>query len=113
MKKPGRVDATRLLLLALLLVAIHHAADFVLPALVLAHRRPSEPFAPLFALLRRFLDDIAAGPLFDEVLDLVFMRGEVLCRGIEQRVERSLALAFALQGESSFLPGDILVLRLA
>ena len=80
---------------------------------MLAHRRLSEPFAPLFALLRRFLDDIAAGSLFDEVFDLVFMRSEVLCRGIEQRVERSLALALALQGESSFLPGDILVLRLA
>ncbi len=107
------MGATWLLLLAFLLLTAHHAADFVLPALVLAHRRPSEPFAPLFALLRRFLDDIAAGSLFDEVLDLVFMRSEVLCRGIEQRVERSLALAFALQGESGFLPGDILVLRLA
>ena len=80
---------------------------------MLANCRLGDPFAALFALLRRFLDDVAARSFLDVLLDFVFVRSDVLGRRIEQRVERALAFGLALKGESGFLPGDILVLRLA
>ena len=80
---------------------------------MLANCRLSEPLAAFFALLRRFLDDVAARSFLDVLLDFVFVRSDVLGRRVEQRIERALAFGLALQGESGFLPGDILVLRFA
>ena len=70
--------------------------EFRETALVLAHCRLSDSLLARFAQVGGFCARILAGAFLDELLDLVLVRGEVLHRSVEQRIERALAFGLAL-----------------